>query len=165
MSLHIEDESIITLALEVQEIAEKVIEMVLEYEECPYQTEVNLVLTSDNEIAKMNKQFRGIDRATDVLSFPNVDFKSPSDFEGLEEEIVDNFNPETGELVLGDIVICTEKVLAQAEEYGHSLTREYAFLIAHSMLHLLGYDHMEIEEANEMEAKQEEVLKRLDIKR
>jgi metalloprotein, YbeY/UPF0054 family len=165
MSLHIEDESIITLSLEVQEIAEKVIEMVLEYEECPYQTEVNLVLTSDNEIAKMNKQFRGIDRATDVLSFPNVDFKSPSDFEGLEEEIVDNFNPETGELVLGDIVICTEKVLAQAEEYGHSLTREYAFLIAHSMLHLLGYDHMEIEEANEMEAKQEEVLKRLDIKR
>jgi metalloprotein, YbeY/UPF0054 family len=165
MSLHIEDESITTLLLDIKDITDKVVNMVLEYEECPYEVEVNLLLTSENEIAKMNEQFRGIDRATDVLSFPNVDFEIPSDFEMLIEEVVDNFNPETGELVLGDIVICTERVIAQAEEYGHSLTREFAFLVAHSMFHLLGYDHMEAEEAAYMEAKQEDVLGRLNIMR
>ena len=165
MSLHIEDESITTLLLDIKDITDKVVNMVLEYEECPYEVEVNLLLTSENEIAKMNEQFRGIDGATDVLSFPNVDFEIPSDFEMLIEEVVDNFNPETGELVLGDIVICTERVIAQAEEYGHSLTREFAFLVAHSMFHLLGYDHMEAEEAAYMEAKQEDVLGRLNIMR
>ena len=77
----------------------------------------------------------------------------------------DCFHPETGELLLGDIVISAEKVLEQAAEYGHSVKREYAFLIAHSMLHLSGYDHMEPEEAAVMEQKQREILETLGITR
>ena len=79
--------------------------------------------------------------------------------------IQDYFDPESGELCLGDIVISVDKVYAQAEEYGHTPRREYAFLIAHSMLHLLGYDHMEPDEAAVMEQKQEEILNRLGITR
>ena len=75
------------------------------------------------------------------------------------------FDPESGELTLGDIVISKEKVLTQAEEYGHSPMREYAFLIAHSVLHLTGYDHMEDEERQVMEQKQREIMERLDILR
>ena len=78
---------------------------------------------------------------------------------------MDAFHPESGELMLGDIVISKEKVISQAEEYGHSIEREYAFLIAHSMLHLFGYDHMEDDERMIMEEKQEEILERLHILR
>ena len=113
----------------------------------------------------MNREHRGIDRPTDVLSFPNVDYETPADFSGIEDSIEDYFDPESGELCLGDIVISVDKVLEQAKEYGHSPKREYAFLIAHSMLHLLGYDHMEPEEAAVMEHKQEEILNRLGITR
>ena len=84
----------------------------------------------------MNLEQRGIDRPTDVLSFPMIEYDAPGDFSVIDEETGDAFNPETGELMLGDIVISKEKVLSQAEEYGHSPKREYAFLIAHSMLHL-----------------------------
>ena len=112
----------------------------------------------------MNRQFRGIDRPTDVLSFPMVDYEEPGKFDFLEEAM-EYFNPETGELMLGDIVISKEKVIAQAEEYGHSTQREYAFLIAHSMLHLFGYDHMEEDERAVMEQKQKEILEQLQILR
>ena len=81
------------------------------------------------------------------------------------EDCAEAFDPESGELVLGDIVISKEKVLAQAEEYGHSPRREYAFLIAHSVLHLCGYDHMEEEERLVMEQKQREILEKLEILR
>ena len=130
----------------------------LDYEKCPYEAEVNVVLTNDEEIHRINKEFRGIDRATDVLSFPMGDYDVPSDFERLEEQSEDYFNPETGELLLGDIVISIDKVDEQAEKYGHSKERELAFLVAHSMLHLCGYDHMEDDERLVMEKKQEEIL-------
>ena len=107
---------------------------------------------------------RQIDRATDVLSFPMVDYECPGEFDFLEERD-DCFNPETGELVLGDIVISKEKVVSQAEEFGHSLKREFAFLIAHSMLHLSGYDHIEEDERLEMEEKQRELMNKLNILR
>ena len=81
------------------------------------------------------------------------------------EDAIEYFNPENGELMLGDIVISKEKVISQAEEYGHSIEREYAFLIAHSMLHLFGFDHMEEEERAVMERKQAEILERLQILR
>ena len=86
------------------------------------------------------------------------DFDVPSDFERMEEQSEDYFNPETGELLLGDIVISVDKVEEQAEKYGHSQTRELAFLVAHSMLHLCGYDHMEEQERIAMEMRQEEIL-------
>ena len=99
-----------------------------------------------------------MDAPTDVLSFPMLEYDTPSDFEHVEEDFADCFNPETGELMLGDIMISVDKVEEQAEKYGHSTTRELAFLVAHSMLHLCGYDHMEDEERLVMEAKQNEIL-------
>ena len=118
----------------------------------------------NEQIQEMNVNFRNIDRATDVLSFPMVDYEVPGEFDFLEYRD-DCFNPETGELVLGDIVISKEKVISQAEEFGHSIKREYAFLIAHSMLHLSGYDHMEENERLEMERMQRELMEKLNILR
>ena len=140
------------------------IQKALDYEKCPYEAEVNLLITDNDGIHEMNREYRGIDRPTDVLSFPMNEYEVPGVFDGLEEQ-EDAFHPETGELMLGDIVISKEKVLAQAEEYGHSVEREYAFLIAHSVLHLIGYDHIEEEERMVMETKQREIMKRLDILR
>jgi probable rRNA maturation factor len=165
MTFCVENETDKELPFDANEIAGRVINEALEYEDCPYEAIVDVTITDDAGIRAMNKEFRGIDKPTDVLSFPNVDYELPSDFSGIEDRDEDYFDPDSGELCLGDIVISVDKVFAQAEEYGHSPMREYAFLIAHSMLHLLGYDHMEPDEALVMESKQEEILKRLGITR
>lgn len=162
MTLIFEEEGELHLELPCEELATKVIEAALDYEGCPYEVEVNLLLTMNDEIQEMNQNFRQIDRPTDVLSFPMIDYEESGNFDFLEE-VIDAFHPESGELMLGDIVISKEKVITQAEEYGHSVEREYAFLIAHSMLHLFGYDHMEEEERVVMETKQKEILEQLQI--
>lgn len=164
MTLYFEEEGELTLPLSCEEIAREVAEEALDYTGCPYEAQVNLLLTMNGQIQEMNREFRGIDAPTDVLSFPMAEYAYPRDFDGLESQ-PDCFDPESGELVLGDIVISKEKVISQAEEFGHSLRREYAFLIAHSMLHLTGYDHMEEEERLDMEEKQREILDRLNILR
>ena len=92
-------------------------EAALDYAECPYEAEINLLLTENQEIHEMNLEQRGIDRPTDVLSFPMIEYDAPGDFSVIDEETGDAFNPETGELMLGDIVISKEKVLSQAEEF------------------------------------------------
>ncbi|MBO5033879.1 MAG: rRNA maturation RNase YbeY [Lachnospiraceae bacterium] len=165
MTFCVENETGRELPFDAEEIAGRVIEEALEYEKCPYEVIVDVLLTDNKGIHAMNHEFRGIDRPTDVLSFPNVDYEKPADFSGIEDRTEDYFDPESGELCLGDIVISIDKILEQADEYGHSPKREYAFLIAHSMLHLLGYDHMEPEEAAVMERRQEEILDRLGITR
>ena len=164
MTIYFEEEGGLKLDLECETLAETVVEGVLDYEKCPYEAEVNLLLTMNKEIQEMNAEFRHIDRATDVLSFPMIDYEKAGEFAFLEEDD-SYFNCDTGELMLGDIVISKEKVIAQAEEYGHTIKREYAFLIAHSMLHLLGYAHMEEQERLEMERKQKEILEQLGITR
>ncbi len=164
MTLQFEEEGEITLPLACETLAKEVIQEALDHTGCPYEAEVSLLLTTDEEIRRMNKEFRQIDRATDVLSFPMVDYEEAGAFDFLEERD-DCFHPETGELILGDIVISKEKVLAQAEEYGHSVRREFAFLIAHSILHLTGYDHMEEDERRMMERMQREILEKLGISR
>ena len=164
MTLIFDEEGELRLDLPCEELATKVIEAALDYEECPYEVEVNLLLTMNDEIQEMNQNFRQIDRATDVLSFPMIDYEEAGNFEFLED-VMDAFHPESGELMLGDIVISKEKVISQAEEYGHSVEREYAFLIAHSMLHLFGYDHVKEDERIVMEAKQKEILEQLQILR
>ena len=164
MTLLYEEEGTLSLPLDCQKLAEEVIDAALDYVGCPYEAEVNLLLTMNEQIQEMNANFREIDRATDVLSFPMVDYEVPGEFDFLEDRD-DCFNPESGELVLGDIVISKEKVISQAEEFGHSIRREYAFLIAHSMLHLSGYDHMEEEERFEMERMQRELMEKLNILR
>lgn len=165
MTLDIEYEFEEKLPVKEKEIAKKVIEAVLDYENCPYEVEVHLLITDNEEIQAINKESRGIDSPTDVLSFPMADYETPGDFESLETQVSSYFHPETGELILGDIVISGDKVTEQAEKYGHSVEREFAFLIAHSMLHLCGYDHMEKEEAEIMERKQNDILNILKIYR
>lgn len=165
MTIQIDYETEKQIGIEYKELIEKVIEAAMDYEKCPYEAEVNVILTDNEEIHILNKEHRGIDAPTDVLSFPAVDFQTPSDFERLEDYVLDYFNPDTGELILGDIVISVEKVQAQAEEYGHSKERELGFLVAHSMLHLFGYDHMEEQEREEMEEKQREILEGIGLKR
>ena len=166
MTLEFENESGTELGLPLEETARMVIEAALDELKCPYEAEVSLLITDNARIREMNRQFRQIDRPTDVLSFPLIQFDQPGDFSFLEEEEPEEcFNPETGELVLGDIVISAEKVLEQAEEYGHSVKREYAFLIVHSVLHLTGYDHMVPEEAEWMEQRQRQILEQLHITR
>ena len=164
MRVYLENEEGPELDFDYMEIANLVTEGVLDYENCPYESQVELLLTNNAEIQRINNEFRGIDRPTDVLSFPMIEYDSPADFSTIEEDD-SNFDPETGELILGNIVISKEKVIAQAEEYGHSVKREFAFLIAHSMLHLLGYDHMEDEERLVMEEKQRNILDNLGITR
>lgn len=150
---------------EPEKIGEQVAECILEREGCPYEAAVSLLITDDKGIQEMNRQFREMDKPTDVLSFPNISYDKPGDFSKVEEMFADCFEPDSGVLNLGDIVISGERVLAQAEEYGHSVKREFAFLIAHSMLHLCGYDHMESGEAKVMEQKQENALAALHITR
>jgi probable rRNA maturation factor len=106
-----------------------------------------------------------VDRPTDVLSFPNVPFEAPADFNAAEQYEADCFQPDSGELILGDIILSRDRILEQAESFGHSIRREFAFLVAHSMLHLCGYDHMEPQEAAVMEEKQNHVLDMLGITR
>ena len=94
-----------------------------------------------------------------------IDFCDPGDFTFLDSEDIGYFDPDTGELMLGDIIISCDRVVSQAEEYGHTKKREYAFLIAHSMLHLFGFDHMTEEDEKVMFEKQEEVLENIGIRR
>jgi probable rRNA maturation factor len=167
MTVEFENESTLELGIDLQGIAGQVIAFTLDYMECPYEAQVNVLVTGEEEIHEINLQQRGIDRATDVLSFPMAEYEVPGDFDFLEseEEMADCFDPDSGELLLGDIVICAQRVIAQAEEYGHSVKREYAFLLTHSMLHLMGFDHMEEQEAAVMEQKQREILDQLGITR
>ena len=165
MTLFLENETGEDLPFDMEDTARLVCEQALEQEGCPYEVQVNLLLVDNESIRQMNRECRDIDRATDVLSFPNVDFETEGVFDIDEDAEADYFDPDTGELILGDICISLDKVREHAEEFGHSLRREYAFLIAHSMLHLCGYDHMEPEEAARMEAKQEEILQTLGITR
>ena len=165
MSFFLEEEVEVDFDFDYRQIAEKVINYWIEREKFPYEAEINLTLTDNEGIHIINKEYRDIDRATDVLSFPMLSYETPGDFSFLMDENDDDFNPDTGEAILGDIIISVDKVREQAEEYGHSELREFAFLITHSMLHLFGYDHMEPEEAKVMEDKQRQILDELSITR
>ena len=165
MTLNFEEEVEVPFDFEYEKLANDVISFTLDHEDFPYESEVNLTLTDNDGIHEINKMYRQIDRPTDVLSFPMLSYEKAGNFSGLEEDYDDNFNPDTGEILLGDIVISVDKVLEQAENYGHTPRREYAFLIVHSMLHLFGYDHMTPEEAAQMEAKQRQILEEMNITR
>lgn len=164
MTLIFEDETEETHLFDRERTAREVIEAALDYVSCPYEAQINLLLTDDEEIARVNQEFRQINRPTDVLSFPAIEYSEAGNFEHLEER-QECFDPESGELILGDMMLSMERVCAQAKEFGHSMRREYAFLIAHSMLHLFGFDHMEDNERSQMETMQEEILQNINITR
>ncbi len=165
MSLNIEKEYDLNVDFDLEEVAALVTNAVIEEEGCPYECEINLLLVDNDAIHQINKEYRDMDRPTDVLSFPMLEGADFDDFEQLEKSADDYFHPDTGELLLGDIIVSLDKVCEQAENYGHSKKREYAFLIAHSMLHLFGYDHMTEKEAAVMEEKQSTILNELGITR
>ena len=165
MQLYLENETDIVFDFDAEKVALDVIKKVLEVENCPFDTEVNLLITDNEGIRGYNASMRDIDQPTDVLSFPGLYFVDPSFFFIPEEEKADYINPETGCIILGDIIISADKVIAQAKEYGHTIKREFAFLVAHSMYHLCGYDHMTPQEAAVMEDKQEAILTMLQITR
>ncbi len=122
---------------------------VLNFEAQDLDVEVSISFVDNDEIQRLNREFRNIDKPTDVLSFPSID----------EFEIDFEITPR----ILGDIVISVERAMEQAEDYGHSLQRELVYLTVHSMLHLLGYDHIEIEDKEVMRPKEKEIMKRLKI--
>lgn len=135
------------------QIVNSVLNQVAEVFELSKQTEVSVMFTDDESIRKLNFEYRDKDAATDVLSFALN--------EGDEPDIVDG--PE--EMLLGDIIISLETASRQAEEYGHSMDRELAYLLVHGMLHLLGYDHMTEEDRTEMRFEEERILSKLGIVR
>ncbi len=143
----------IKLDFNAEELIEKCAEQALIEEEIDESAEVSVTFVDNEKIRALNNEHRGIDRETDVLSFP-----------AFTDDGFD-VNPENDAIILGDIVISLEKAKAQSEEYGHSMLRETAFLIAHSLFHLLGYDHETEAEEKEMFEKQENVLQRLGITR
>ena len=141
-----------------EETARKVLASFMEVTGCPYECAVEVILVGPSDIQEMNRQFRGIDRVTDVLSFPAADYAFPGDFAAAAENEADAFDPDSGELLLGDVVLCKDRILSQAKEYGHTVKREYAFLLAHSLLHLIGYDHETAGEREAMEQEQKRIM-------
>ena len=163
MTITIEEEEKPLFDFDYHKLTEEVIKFSLEYEKFPYEAEVNVILTDAASIREINLVYRDMDKSTDVLSFPMLNLDAAGDYTSIKDYLEDNFNPDTGEVMLGDIVISVPKVMEQAELYGHTPKREYAFLIVHSVLHLLGYDHMTPKDAAFMENKQETILKEMEI--
>lgn len=164
MTIEVENETGVSFSFDYEEVAKDVINAAIDLEKFPYEAEVHLLLVDNASIQEINREQRGMDKPTDVLSFPMIEYSQAGDFGCLENQ-PDIFHPDTGEAILGDIVISVEKVAEQAAEFGHGQKREFAFLIAHSMLHLMGYDHMQSDEAAVMEKQQQEILNYLKITR
>ncbi|MBO7250875.1 MAG: rRNA maturation RNase YbeY [Clostridia bacterium] len=147
------DQEKMPISYKLKKLVRFAVEATLAYEEIARDLEVSVTFTDDEGIRKLNRNFRKIDRATDVLSFPLFDFEGDGD--ALADELDD---------MLGDIVLSLERAVAQAEEYGHSFEREVAFLTVHSMLHLLGYDHETSEEDElDMRRRQTAIMEMLGL--
>ncbi len=145
---------------EIKDTVLKCIEKTLEFEDCDFDAEVSVTFVDNEEIREINRSERNIDKPTDVLSFPMLEFDENGDIINSDFDFDEDF------VMLGDIVISVEKAKEQATEYGHSIRREIAFLTVHSMLHLLGYDHVNSEDEEKiMFKKQDEILNLLNITR
>lgn len=141
------------------EVIELAIKASLSEEDMDENCEISVTLCTNEEISVLNKEYMGREGATDVLSFPQLAFD--------EDKCIfeDSMTYNGDNLLLGDIVISLERAAEQAEEYGHSMKREVGFLTVHSMLHLLGYDHMEDAEREEMQAKEKKILSAINLPR
>ena len=148
-----DEQSSFRVSFRLKKLLRRAVSETLFYEDFYNSCQVSITFTDNEGIRALNAQYRDIDRETDVLSFPLIDF------ERGEEPCIDE-----AEVMLGDIVLSLEKTQAQAEEFGHSFEREAAFLCVHSMLHLLGYDHVNSEEEDrEMRRRQREILARMGL--
>ncbi len=161
MEIIIENEQdIIEVNDKLKDIINTAVEKSLEHEGFEIPSETSIVLTDDNGIHQLNKQYRDVDKPTDVLSFPILDI-----LKGQINQDSGDIDKDKELILLGDIVISLETVKRQAEEYGHSFNRELAFLTTHGMFHLLGYDHMNEADEKEMLEKQEKVLRLMELAR
>ena len=150
MKIYFEEEHVVTQ--EILDTMMKAAEICIDAEDIDVdRSEISVTFVDMEEIHQLNLDYREVDSPTDVLSFPQFD-----DLNDL---------PEDGEIALGDVVICKEKAEQQAEEFGHSFEREIVYLFVHSVLHLLGYDHMEDDEKACMRAREEEVMEHLGVLR
>lgn len=145
------------LSSETNKLLEEIYQALIEKEGLGQEAEVSLLLTNNEEIQELNRDYRNLDQATDVLSFPIYER------EEIEALLKDQEGPEL--ILLGDIIISMERAGEQALEYGHSLKREVAYLFVHGLLHLLGYDHLEEDEKKEMRTREEEILKSFSLAR
>ena len=145
---------------------EHTIEFALKEEEVNIPFEISLLFVDNDEIREINNETRNIDKETDVLSFPMLDYPKDKAFKDVYKNYeFDETYMDGEELVLGDIVLSLEKALEQSKEYNHSFKREASYLVVHSVLHLLGYDHMEEDEKKVMRKREEEILGQLDNRR
>lgn len=144
----------------IEDLIETAVKTAIEYEGIKGEQQVSVVLADNDYIRRLNSEYRGIDKPTDVLSFPMLE---NGENNGQADDI--NMDMDTGELVLGDIVISLEKALEQSREYGHSYRREVAFLTVHGTLHLLGYDHETDDDRRIMREREESILELLELKR
>ena len=167
MTIYYENQTDYEFDFDYKKTANDVISKTLLLEHFNYDVEVSITFVDEENIREINKEFRDIDKSTDVLSFPMIEYDSDySRISDREEELydfindrIDIKNPDTDEIILGDIVLCIPVIIMQAQEYNHSI------LIVHSMLHLLGYDHIEDDERIIMENKQNQILESLSITR
>ncbi len=157
MKVFIENESRVAFDFkDIDRVIRKAVKTVMEDKKIPMELDVNVLLTVPSAIRSINCEMRGIDSVTDVLSFPYFEYSKPGKFPG---------KPEDEEQILGDIVLCASKVKEQAKKYGHSQKRELAFLIVHSMLHLIGYDHIDPDDAILMQKEEKRFMELLKINR
>ena len=157
MSLDIRFEAQRKLHIPYKKIIEESAALTLLKEGCPFPYALSVCIVDQEEMASINEEFRGLAKTTDVLSFPFLSFPNPADFKEAAKE-PGAFHPETGELMLGDIILSADHIIDQAREYGHTRRRELAFLVVHSVLHLIGYDHMEEADRLLMEERQKRIL-------
>ena len=146
------------LPKDIEKLLEKTVECTLSYEKIEMLCFVSISIVEEDEIKEINAQHRGIDKVTDVLSFPVVNL-----IDGTFTEDAGDFYE--GRLILGDVVLCAKRAEEQAEEFGHSLNREMSYLTCHSILHLIGYDHEDEDEREVMRQKEEAVMELLNLKR
>lgn len=148
------------------DLLKNVIEFALKEEEVDVDCEVSLLFVDNDEIREINNETRGIDRTTDVLSFPMLDYEDKKVFKEMYKNYEFSQSDFDGEeLVLGDVVLSLERALEQSKEFNHSFEREASYLVVHSILHLLGYDHMEEDDKVIMRKREEEILNKLNITR
>ena len=160
------EQDIMNVTEKFVENLKNVINFALKEEEVNIKTEVSLLLVDNNRIKEINSEYRNIDKETDVLSFPMLNYENGRVFKEQYSDSKFSYSDYDGEeVVIGDIVVSLEKALEQSKEYNHSFEREVSYLVVHSVLHLLGYDHMENEEKKIMRAREEDILNALSIVR
>lgn len=185
IKIDIINENEYTLPFDEKRLSKKIAQKVFEVENISYDFSFTISIVSNKKIKSINKKMRGIDKSTDVLSFPYINFDKPSNFKkyiktkriilisNWKESIIKPkyiidpsiMDIDSNTIYLGDIVISYDTMIKQAKDYGHSIKREYSFLLTHSLLHLLGYDHMVKKDENKMFKKQELILSSLSINR